>query len=113
MKDFCRYVATASGQLATITGTVKQWDDLTSYEQTSIVEIFANLIRESVLHPPPFCRLCLQDTCPALENKGRCPAERPLRWLASDLTSTRRPRSKGPSRRKAKPLKLAQFLKRL
>ena len=90
MKDFCRYVRATNGQVGTLTGRMREWKDLSEYERKEIVEIFAKLVLEAYLHPPPFCRLCLRDDCTSLKDKGDCPAERPLRWLPADVPRKRR-----------------------
>lgn len=113
MKDFCRHVRAANGQLVSLSGRVKEWEDLSEYERKEITELLAKMLLEDYLHPRPYCRFCLRDDCPALKNEGECPAERPLRWLPSD-----RPRKRATGRRRraavaGSRLDLQRFLDRL
>jgi hypothetical protein len=87
MKDFCLHMCVTVRWSYLLTCRMKEWDDLSEYERKDIAEILAKLIVEDYLHPPPSCRFCLRDDCPALKNQGECSAERPLRWLPEDAPS--------------------------
>lgn len=83
------------GQVVSVSAQMREGKDLSEYDRKEIVDILANALVEDYLHPRPSCRFCLRDNCPALNNEGECPAERPLRWLPSDAP---RKRSAGRSR---------------
>jgi len=38
MKDFCCYVQATNGHVGTLTGRIKEWQDLSDYDRKSIAE---------------------------------------------------------------------------
>ena len=113
MKDFSCYVPATDGRSYEIRGRMKEWEDLTKWEQDDLVKLFARILLNDYLHPPPSCRVCLRDDCPALKNAGECPAERPLRWLPTDAPRRRRGRGREKAARSQPTLDLQAFLNRL
>jgi hypothetical protein len=113
MKDFRGYVRATNGQVWEFRGRMKEWEDLTKWEQDDLVKLFAKVLVDDYLHPPPFCRVCLRDNCPALKNEGECPAERPLRWLPGDRPRTRRRSRRQKATQPRDALDLQRFLNRL
>ena len=61
MKDFCCRMPATNGQVYELRGRMKEWDDLTKWEQNHPVELFAKILVDDYLHPPPSCRFCLRD----------------------------------------------------
>lgn len=74
MRDF--RISVSGGVLL---GTIREWADLDDYSRRSIIETLASILVEDYLHPPPYCRVCLTEECPALTGQGECPAERPIK----------------------------------
>ena len=113
MKDFCCRMPATNGQVYELRGRMKEWEDLTPWEQDRLVKLFAKMLMDDYLQPRPSCRFCLRDDCPSLKNEGDCPAERPLRWLPSDAPRKRRRRPRQQMGRSATTLDLPKFLNRL
>src|ERR1051325_201624 len=49
-----------------------------------VAELLAQALVQDYLHPRPYCRVCMTQDCPTLTNAGKCPAERPIKWLSRD-----------------------------
>jgi hypothetical protein len=88
MRDIC--IEVPGGVL---TGRIREWEDLDEYARKEITGLLARILVENYLHPPPHCRFCLTQDCPALKCQGECPAERPIKWLPRD-----QPRRRGGRR---------------
>ena len=95
MRDF--RIAVGGGVLS---GTVREWADLDEYSRRSIVQTLASILVEDYLHPPPYCRICLTQECPALTGRRKCRAEQPIKWLHTDH---KRARQKNTGRQGAVP----------
>ena len=112
MKDLRFINPATNGGCYDATAKVKQWEGLSEFDQKEIAEILAKLAVDAYLHPPPSCRICLRNDCPALKDQGECLAERPLRWLPADAPRTRRIRRRPRAKRSAPKLHLHTFLDR-
>jgi hypothetical protein len=62
-------VPAINGKWCELSGTFKDWEDLTEYEQREIIRILAALLVQYCLRLRPCCRICLTDDCPALNGR--------------------------------------------
>lgn len=75
-------MAATHGQVCELRGRMKEWEDLTKWEQDHLVELFAKILVDDYQHRPPSCRFCLKGQLSVAEERRRLPSRETASMVA-------------------------------